>query len=139
MISPGRADQAGVISVMAANQTNFRIESIIYDPQSGNLNQSLPVTLSIAGFYDANSSVEPQPSWLQFFVPQSLTNLSITPYDPLYFDLGYAMTSAAPLGSYTVVVNVQIGGENLLMFTPNRGSPRNIFCGISLKVTRSGN
>ena len=103
---------------MAANQTNFGIESIIYDPQSGDVNPSLPVTLSIAGFYDANGSVGPQPSWLQFFVPQSSTNLSITPYDPLYFELGFTATSAAPLGSYTVVVDVHVGGENLMIFTP---------------------
>jgi hypothetical protein len=110
--------QTGDAMVFAADQTNSVGISIIYDPRSGGINQSIPVTASIAGFYDANGSVVPQPPWLQFSVPQASTNLSITPYDPLHFSLDYTGTSAAPLGVYTLVVDVQVGTGSLTLFMP---------------------
>jgi hypothetical protein len=108
--------QSGTFMVQAADQKNGGIESIVYDPPSAIGNESLPVTASIAGFYGSNGSVLPQPSWLQFYLPQSSTNLSITPYNPLYFVLDYASTSAAPLGTYTLVLDVQVGSANLTVF-----------------------
>ena len=110
--------RTGTLSVFSANQSNFAIASIIYDPKSGDANQSLPVTVSIAGLYGSNGTVRPLPPWLQFSVPQSSTNLSLKPYGPLYFALDFTTTNAAPLGVYTLVVNVQVGGGTLTLFIP---------------------
>jgi hypothetical protein len=108
----------GAFSVMAANQSNFGAESIIYDPQTGATNQSIPIAISIAGFFNANGTIGPQPSWLQFYIPQSSMDLSLTPYNPLYFQIDFTSTSAAPLGFYTLVVDVHIGSDNLTLFAP---------------------
>jgi hypothetical protein len=122
-LAPNQEFQTGNVMVFAANQTNFVGVSIIYDPQSGSINRSLPVTASIAGLYEANGSVVPPPPWLQFSVPQASTNLSITPYDPLYFALDYTTSSAAPLGAYTFVVDLQVGGGSLSLYMPVNVTP----------------
>jgi hypothetical protein len=125
-LAAGQEFEGAGMMVFAANQTNFGIESIIYDPPSAVGNQSLPVTVSIAGFYDANGTVVPQPSWLQFSAPPA--GLSITPYQPLYFPLPYQSTGAAPLGYYTLVVDVQVGSGSLSLFIPVSVNPP-IFAG----------
>ena len=70
-----------------------------------------------------NGSVLPQPLWLKFSVPGSSTNLSITPYDPLYFPLDMTAANAAPLGSYTLVVDVQVGSGGFTLFIPVEVNP----------------
>jgi len=109
--------------VASDNQTNDGFESIIYDPPTAPANQTLPVTLSIAGLYYANGPVVPQPSWLQFSVPESSMNMSLKAYEPLYFALDVTTTSAAPTGSYTLVVDVKIGSGTLTLFMPVAVSP----------------
>jgi hypothetical protein len=121
-LATGQEFQGGGISA-TPGQTNFGTESIIYDPASGGSNQSLPVTVSIAGFFGVNGSVLPQPPWLKFSVPGSSTNLSIRPYDPLYFALDMTATNAAPLGSYTLVVDVEVGGGGFTLFIPVEVNP----------------
>ncbi len=121
-LATGQEFQGGGISA-TPGQTNFGTESIIYDPASGGSNQSLPVAVSIAGFFGVNGSVLPQPPWLKFSVPGSSTNLSMTPYDPLYFALDMTATSAAPLGSYTLVVDVEVGTGSLTLFIPVEVNP----------------
>ncbi len=109
--------------VFAANQTNYGVESIIYDPSAGGANQTLPISVSILGFLDASGVVVQQPSWLQFSLPQSSEGLVISPYDPLYIPVAYQSTSAAPLGSYTVVISIEIGGSAVTIYTPVVVSP----------------
>lgn len=104
-------------SVQSDNQTNFGFESIIYDPPNATANLALPVTLSIAGLY-VNGSIVPQPSWLQFSVPESSMNMSLKAYEPLFFALDETTTTAAQVGTYTLVVDVQIGGGSLTIFMP---------------------
>ena len=115
---PSQQSEGPSWTVFAANQTNFGIYSMVYDPASGDSSQSLPVSASIVGFFNASGETGPQPSWLQFFMPQSSTNLSMTAYNPLYFEIGYTSTSAAPLGTYTLVVDVNVGGQVVTIYTP---------------------
>ena len=120
---PSQQSEGPSWTVFAANQTNFGIYSMVYDPASGDSSQSLPVSASIVGFFNASGETGPQPSWLQFFMPQSSTNLSMTAYNPLYFEIGYTSTSAAPLGTYTLVVDVNVGGQVVTIYTPVVVSP----------------
>jgi len=121
-LAAGQEFRGGGISA-TPGQTNFGTESVIYDPASVGSNQSVPVTVSIAGFFGVNGSVLPQPPWLKFSVPGSSTNLSITPYDPLYFALDMTATNAAPLGSCTLVVDVEVGSVGFTLFIPVEVNP----------------
>jgi hypothetical protein len=100
------------------DQNLFAAVSLIYDPTGQASNQSLPVTVSIAGLYEGGGSIVPLPSWLQFSVPTSSTNLSIAPYDPLVFTITTSSAASAPIGGYTLVLDVQVGGVTLTLFAP---------------------
>jgi hypothetical protein len=115
---PGQEFSVPAWSIMSANQSNFGIYSLIYDPANAQGNQSLPVSISIAGFLNDGGQIVPQPAWLQFSVPKSSMGMSIAPDQPLYFSLSDTSTSAAPLGYYTLVVDFTIGGQTVTVFTP---------------------
>ncbi len=117
-LAPGQDFETPTWGLSASNQTNFGVVSLIYDPPSAPANQSLPVTVSIAGLYQAGGAIVPLPSWLQFRVPSSSTNLSIAPYRPLEFAVGDYTSSSAPLGGYTLVIDIQVGGASMTLFTP---------------------
>jgi hypothetical protein len=113
----------GSVAEDSVSQSNLDIQSIIYDPESGYVNQTLPVSLSIAGFLGENGQVLPQPSWLEFAVSEATANRSIIPYAPLYFALHFTAAGSAPAGLYTLVVDVEVGSINLTLFIPVDISP----------------
>jgi hypothetical protein len=99
-------------------QENFVSLSLIYDPPSAVTGQSLPVSASIAGLYEAGGAVAPLPSWLQFSITAGSTNLAIAPYSPLQIQISTSSATSAPTGGYTVVINLQVGGASLTVFAP---------------------
>ncbi len=117
-LASGQDFETPTWGLSAADQTNFGGVSLIYDPPSPPANQSLPVVVSIAGLYEAGGAIVPLPSWLQFTVPQSSTNLSIAPYQPLEFAIGDYTATSAPLGGYTLVIEVQVGSASMTLFAP---------------------
>ncbi len=102
----------------SVGQSNLDIQSIIYDPQGGDTNQTLPVSLSIAGFLGGNGQVLPQPTWMQFAVSEPQTNRSIIAYAPLYFGLHFTASGNAPPRLYTLIVDVGVGSTDLTLFIP---------------------
>jgi len=98
----------------------FDTEAIIYDPPVAT-NQSLPITISITGLYNSNGSLLPPSASPLIYVLPSTLNQSLIPYEPLYFAL-YGLTNGtthtAPVGSYILVVDVQMGSASLTLFVP---------------------
>jgi len=103
---------------VTTGQTNFVVVSLIYDPSGGASNQTLPVNVTIDGLYQASGAVVPLPSWLQLSVPSTSDDLSIVPFQPLQFGIDTSSATSAPIGGYTVVVGIQVGGTSISLFAP---------------------
>jgi hypothetical protein len=121
-LAPVQEFLSGAWNLFSANQQIFGVETIILD-ETTNSTSAFPVAVSIAGLYEANGSLGPQPPWLRFTLPQSSSNLTISPSNPLDFQLNVDTTSDAPLGVYTVVVAFQIADEEFALLIPVEVGP----------------
>lgn len=95
---------------MNENGSTFQVFGAVYDPAEGSSSAPLPVRLKVAGLLQ-NGSIEALPPWLQVSIP--ISNFSLNALRPFYFILG-AITSSAPVGKYTLVVEETIGNQKFM-------------------------
>ncbi len=92
------------------NGTNFGYAGVVYDPRDGN-SSSLPVSLSIAGMAseDGSKDISSLPEWIRADIPSPSFTLNST--EPYYF-LVKITTHQAPVGTYYLAIDEQVGDKN---------------------------
>jgi len=93
----------------AQNQTNYAVLGDVYDPSAGTAGgSSLAVTITGVGLMQ-NSTEIPPPNWLN--VTPASSSFVMSADQPYYLQVCVTISSAAPLGGFTVILDEKVNGQ----------------------------